>query len=492
MGSEQKRALVAVVISGIFLFGWQKIYSPVNVGKVVQENEIKKNISSGEAPASKPNTNQLKNVSSKTINLDGPLDLKEFFINVAGESGEVAMSNSLSIKNFISKSSLFDFHQVVGKDFFTSFYVEKDGVSKKLVIVNDIKDGGKYQTNIPGLFVKLEQGQAGTRLGFESQAPFRMSLELGSSADRTDNGYYRKLKTYFKGEVSELEFGEDDSLISKSKWFAIDHNYHLFALVGEENKSFSAKSNESGLIKINFNELSNFYEFDLLFVKKNYDYLVTLNNGLSATIEFGFFGFLAIPILRMLQFFYEYFPNYGVAIIILTLLIRLFTFPLQYKSFKSMKKMQKLQPELNKLKEKYQDNPQKMQAETMELFKRSGANPLGGCLPMLLQMPFFFAFYKVLSAAVELVGAPFIFWINDLSTKDPYFVLPVLLAVVMFGQQKLTPTQTADATQQKVMMFMPIVFGFIMKDLPSGLVLYIFISTLFGILQQLYVYKKTD
>ena len=157
-----------------------------------------------------------------------------------------------------------------------------------------------------------------------------------------------------------------------------------------------------------------------------------------------------------------------------------------------MKKMQKLQPELNKLKEKYKDDPSKMQAETMELFKRSGANPLGGCLPLLLQMPVFFAFYKVLSAAVELVGAPFALWINDLSTKDPYFVLPVLLAIVMFAQQKLTPSQTADATQQKVMMFMPLVFGFIMKDLPSGLVLYIFVSTLFGIIQQLYVYKTTD
>ena len=104
----------------------------------------------------------------------------------------------------------------------------------------------------------------------------------------------------------------------------------------------------------------------------------------------------------------------------------------------------------------------------------------------------FFAFYKVLSAAVELVGAPFIFWIEDLSIKDPYFVLPVLLTVVMFAQQKLTPTQTTDATQQKVMMFMPIIFCFIMKDLPAGLVLYIFISTLFGIIQQLYVYKTTD
>ena len=143
-----------------------------------------------------------------------------------------------------------------------------------------------------------------------------------------------------------------------------------------------------------------------------------------------------------------------------------------------MKKMQKVQPELAKLKEKFKDDPQRMQRETMELFKRSGANPLGGCLPLFLQMPIFFAFYKVLSAAVELVGAPFFGWITDLSVKDPYFILPVLMAAVMFAQQKLTPSASADPTQQKVMMFMPLIFGFIMKDLPAGLVLYIFVYVL--------------
>jgi YidC/Oxa1 family membrane protein insertase len=154
-----------------------------------------------------------------------------------------------------------------------------------------------------------------------------------------------------------------------------------------------------------------------------------------------------------------------------------------------MKKMQVVQPELQKLKEKYKDDPQRMQRETMELFKREGANPLGGCFPLLLQMPIFFAFYKVLYAAVELVGAPFFGWITDLSVKDPYYVLPVLMALSMFAQQKLTPSASADPTQQKVMMFMPLIFGVIMKDLPAGLNLYIFVSTIFGVLQQLTVYK---
>jgi YidC/Oxa1 family membrane protein insertase len=158
-----------------------------------------------------------------------------------------------------------------------------------------------------------------------------------------------------------------------------------------------------------------------------------------------------------------------------------------------MKKLQLVQPELTKLREKFKDDPQRMQKESMELFKRSGANPLGGCLPLLLQMPVFFAFYKVLNHAVELVGAPFIFWITDLSNKDPYYVLPVLMTGAMFLQQKLTPNTITDPVQQKMMLFMPLLFGFIMKDLPSGLSLYIFVSTLLGILQQVFVFntKKT-
>ena len=157
-----------------------------------------------------------------------------------------------------------------------------------------------------------------------------------------------------------------------------------------------------------------------------------------------------------------------------------------------MKKMQKVQPEMQKLREKYKDDPQRMQQETMALFKRAGANPLGGCLPMLMQMPIFFAFYQLLANSVELVGADFAFHISDLSAKDPYYILPVLMGLAMFGQMKLNPSTSADPTQQKVMMFMPIIFTFFMKDLPAGLNLYFFFSTLFGIAQQLFVYKTVD
>lgn len=226
-----------------------------------------------------------------------------------------------------------------------------------------------------------------------------------------------------------------------------------------------------------------------MFVKKEYNYLTALEQNLNNSVDFGIWGFFAVWILKGLQFFYTFIPNYGVSIILLTLLIRLITFPLQYKSFVSMKKLQLVQPELTKIREKYKEDPARMQKESMELFKKSGANPIGGCLPLLLQMPVFFAFYKVLYGAVELVDAPFMLWLHDLSNKDPYYVLPVLMTGAMFLQQKLTPNTITDPVQKKVMMFMPLIFGVIMKDLPSGLSLYIFVSTIFGILQQLMVFN---
>ena len=149
-----------------------------------------------------------------------------------------------------------------------------------------------------------------------------------------------------------------------------------------------------------------------------------------------------------------------------------------------MKKMQKLQPQLKAMREKYKDDPQRMNQEQMAMFRAHKVNPMGGCLPMLVQLPVFFALYTLLSNSIELFQAPFFGWIQDLSDKDPYYIFPVLMGLAMLGQQKMTPTAGMDPMQAKMMMFMPIIFTFIMLNLPSGLTLYIFLSTLLGILQQ--------
>jgi YidC/Oxa1 family membrane protein insertase len=200
-------------------------------------------------------------------------------------------------------------------------------------------------------------------------------------------------------------------------------------------------------------------------------------------VNFGFFSSIGKILLVILKWFQSFVGNWGASIILLTLLVRLIVLPFNVASYKSMKKMQKIQPMMQSLRERYKDDPQTQQREIMALMKEQKVNPLGGCLPMLLQMPVFFALFQVLGNSIELYQAPFMLWIQDLSLKDPYYVLPILMGASLWLQQKITPS-TMDPAQAKMMQFMPIIFSLMMVSLPSGLTLYTFVSTLFGIIQQ--------
>lgn len=228
---------------------------------------------------------------------------------------------------------------------------------------------------------------------------------------------------------------------------------------------------------------------------KDLEVLKSIDERLEHVIDYWVLGAIAKPMLKLMKWLHGIFGNWGLAIILLTLIVRSLVMPLYVSSFKSMKAMKKVQPQMAVIREKYKNEPQKMNAEVMKLFRDNKVNPFGGCLPMLLQFPIFIALYRVLSQSIELYQAPFGLWIHDLSIKDPYYVLPVLMGITMFVQQKITPSTTADPAQQKVLQFMPIIFSFMMLSLPSGLTLYIFISTLFGIVQQTIFMKdkeKTD
>ncbi len=222
---------------------------------------------------------------------------------------------------------------------------------------------------------------------------------------------------------------------------------------------------------------------------KEYDRLKQLNAGLEHIIDFGWFSIVAMPLFWVLKFFYKYLGNYGWAIILLTILVRVPFIPILHKSQQSMKKMQKLQPLMAELKEKYKKDPQRLQKETMLLYKKHKVNPVGGCLPLLLQIPVFIALYNVLLKAIELRGAPFILWITDLSAKDPYYVLPIVMGLSMVIQQKMTPT-AMDPKQAKIMMLMPVVFTFMFLTFPAGLVIYWLVNNILGIIQQYYANKK--
>jgi len=208
--------------------------------------------------------------------------------------------------------------------------------------------------------------------------------------------------------------------------------------------------------------------------------------GLDKSVDFGWFSILCYPMLWALKTFNGWVGNYGIAIIFLTILIKLLLLPLTHKSMKSMKDMAKLKPLMEELKKKYKDDKQRLNQEMMNLYKIHKINPLGGCFPMLLQMPIWIALYRMLYSSVELYQTPFIAgWIDDLSWRDPYFIMPIVLGLAMFLQQKLSPT-SVDSQQAKMMMYaMPVFMTFIMLYLPSGLVLYIFVNSLLSIGHQL-------
>ena len=221
---------------------------------------------------------------------------------------------------------------------------------------------------------------------------------------------------------------------------------------------------------------------------KKYDILKKLDPTFVGMINYGMFGLLSKPMLNLLKYLYGVFSNWGVAIILLTILIRLLLLPVNLSSLRSMKKMQKIQPQMKALKEKYKDDPQRMNQETMALMKREKANPIGGCLPMILQIPVFLALYSVLGQSIELYKSPFIFWIQDLSYRDPFFVLPLSVGALYFLQMSISP-QPVDPTQAKVMKMMPILFCIFMIAVPSGLTLYFLVNTVFGIGQQ-FIFQK--
>lgn len=221
---------------------------------------------------------------------------------------------------------------------------------------------------------------------------------------------------------------------------------------------------------------------------KDIDKLKAVGVKMEEAIDYGWFTIVAIPILYLLKFFYGLIHNYGIAIILLTIFVKLLLHPINVKSLKSMKAMQTLQPRLKEIQKKYAGDKQKINAETMQLFKSHKVNPMGGCLPMLLQFPIYIALYKVLWNSIELYHAPFFWFYKDLSAPDPYFITPILLGIFMVAQQKLTPQTSADPAQQKMMMLMPVMFSLFMLFLPSGLVVYILVNTVMSVTQQ-YMYN---
>jgi len=282
------------------------------------------------------------------------------------------------------------------------------------------------------------------------------------------------------------------------QWSGFADKYFLNAILAEKDSiaAVELKKNSAGFFEsvvsapqFTVNPGQSVTVSHRLFVgPKDIDILKEQGNSLVQSLDLGWFTVIAKPLLYSLKFFYRYVGNYGIAIIIITIILKAFFFPLTHKSYKSMKGMQKIQPEMTKLREKYKDDKDAMNKAVMDLYREHKVNPMGGCLPMVVQIPVFFALYKSLMFSIELRHAPFYLWVTDLADKDPYYVTPVIMGITMFVQQKMTPSNM-EPMQQKMMLALPVVFTFMFLSFPSGLVLYWLVNNVLTIGQQMYINK---
>lgn len=335
-------------------------------------------------------------------------------------------------------------------------------------------------------------------------------LQLTHGESTSNGGFLTGVQTYtgaafYNEKYEKVSFGdiEDEKLNQQIKggWLAMLQHYFVSAWVpskDNENTYYTNyyKDKSSYIIGVKSPEIS--VNAGNSFVFKNQLYvgpalqsdLEEISKGLDLTVDYGIFAFVSKPIFGVMDFIHKYVNNWGWTIIFLTMLIKLVFFYPSAISYRSMAKMKKMAPKIKALNEKYKNDPQAKQKETFAFYKKEKINPLGGCLPMLIQMPVFMGLYWVLLEAVELRQAPWLLWYQDLSIRDPYFVLPIIMGASMWFQQKLNPPMMQDPMQQKIFTYLPLVFTVMFLFFPAGLVLYWVVNNILGILQQWYITKK--
>lgn len=551
---DMYRALLAIIISFLILVGYQYFFvkptiQPPEQQQAQQTNEqsvVADTEKKSEAPLQQPTESPVVqevavDATAREITIDTPL-----YSAVINEQGG-------GIKSFVLKeyrkendknSGLMELVQTSGVNQLPLLFALGSGqgnilpvyrAEKEHVIVTE--EGGKKSLSMTAAVNGVEiirtlvfdpasymiamsyqlknNGSAAAAvspmLGLTNE-PFAKAIATTSAASRF---MFSGPVALVNGELSEVK-GKKLSEGAKTlqgnvSWAAYEDNYFICAVIPGENQNNIVTMSAVGetvhtaiggqpftLEPGGLHDI----KYDVYFGPKKLSILNDVNYELSKAINFGWFDVIAKPMLWLLNFFHSILGNYGVAIILLTILIKGAFWPISQKGMKSMKNMQKLQPKVAKLKEKFKDDPQKMNQEMMALYKTYKVNPLGGCLPMFLQIPFFFALYKVLLMSIELRHAPFMLWINDLSAPDrlwigfdiPYLhgipVLTLLMGASMYLQQKMTPT-TADPTQARIMQFLPVIFTFMFLNFASGLVLYWFVNNLLSILQQQLINRQT-
>ncbi|BBO84006.1 membrane protein insertase YidC [Desulfosarcina ovata subsp. sediminis] len=546
---EQVRLLLAIGLSFIVLFVWSVFFvdkqpvTPNEAEKVTNSEPIKQEAKNeSQLPAaSEPVKSKIKKqeiFDEKTISIDTPnyivkisnkgATFTSFVLKKYKETAEPGSPNKELIPEELSDGI---FHASVSNHSMLnmangifSVNTEKD----KITINNGIQSLNYRWVSDNGIIVNKtyrfdpKSYLIGLEITIENQSTNLFNDELVLSmrkAEEEAKGYgFTGPSALINDSLEQIKtkkIEDKNNYSGKIKWIACEDRYFMYAIVPEREMvgtmNLSIKDNMvinqlvSPAVQIapRSKARSNF----LIFIgPKSMDLLNSLGHDLGKALNFGFFDIIAKPCLWFMNKIHGVIPNYGLAIIILTVFTKIILWPLGSKSYKSMSDMKKLQPLMAEIREKYKNDKQKMNQELMALYKTYKINPMGGCLPMVLQIPVFFALYRMLYQAIELRHAPFILWINDLSAPDRLFdfgfkipfmeppygipVLTIVMGATMLLQQKMSPPP-GDPTQAKMMMLMPVVFTFIFINFSSGLVLYWLVNNVLSISQQYYVQKKS-
>jgi len=521
---EQRNIILAFVLSMLVLVGWQMLFPTPekhNTNTLSQTANQSDVVDAGSKQAAAPvNQHQPEHamlappISAKHFqNIAGlKNDLLEISIDSRGAivSAKTTQyretikpgSRPVSVLGMDTNHALYVNSGIIGQQAAPNFHLvsqQKAQGDSSLILRAKLADGRPWIRTITlkhGSYVLTVDDHIAHGSGLKM---YRQVVDINPNRKKS------RMSRQYKGPIGlmndklkEVSFKDLDKsspvrYSAKGGWIAMMNRYFIAALVGDEKNNYhyyfkgDGSTYQAGVL-----EDAQMSGSDAIFHSRIYigpkltPVMKTLNAGLERSVDYGWFAVIAKPLHDLLLLFHSMISNFGLCIILLVVLIKLLFFWPTKKSYESMAAMRKLQPEMKRLKELHGDDRQKMGQETMALYKKNKVNPLGGCLPMVIQIPVFFALYKTLLVSIEMRQAPFFGWIHDLSVMDPYYVLPVLMGASMLVQQQLNPAPP-DPIQAKIMKFLPIVFTFMFLFFPSGLVVYWLVNNILSIGQQWYV-----
>ncbi|MCB4792239.1 MAG: membrane protein insertase YidC [Elusimicrobia bacterium] len=496
----EKNTFLAIVLSTLFLILWWTFYpqqhavapQPLSKTEQAKETQGQQNIKP-ELLSQQPKT-PVKEIAEKEITID------------TNKYHAVFTTRGAAIKHWVLKENMsrrIDLSLSEDLLMFSTFndinFEIVEQTPKKIIFAAQLPQNKKITKTYTLSDTYIQN------LKIDTNTPFKILIGQGLGTDETDKDENIKLTRALAYPVDalkkmeNLKIGEYD--FPGYKWAALDNRYFLSAIIPENDKGFdkiivskSGKKEPPSLIlsKEKFSgDGTVSISVDFYLGPKLLSSLKALNIGFENTIDFGMFGFLSKIALEVLNFFYRLTVNFGWSIILLTVVIQIIVFPLTIKSFKAQAAMKKLNPMIKEIQTKFKSDPKRLNIEMLNVYKTQKVNPLGGCLPMLLQIPIFWALFNALRTTYELRGAPWIFWIKDLSVHDPYYILPVVMGIGMLFQQKMVSV-SADPTQAKMMYLMPVVFTFMFLKFPSGLVLYWLTNSMISMIEQYFIMLRQE